>query len=237
MSLLSVVQTACGELGITQPAQVVGSTDVAVQQLLALANRTGERLLARADWSLPIREATFVTVADKRQGDIATICPGFKYPIPNTMWDRSTRWPIGGPISPQEWQWDMAWTTAGPFYRFRIWQGGLWLFPAPPAGETVAFEYATTNWVLAADGITTRAAYEADTDNALVDEQLLIMGLRWRWRAAKGFDYSEEQAEFDGAVREAIARDGGKSTLALDAGSADFDPRMSVIAPPGSWHL
>jgi len=44
MTLLEIVQVACAELGLNQPTQVVGSSDLQVQQLLALVNRDGNNL-------------------------------------------------------------------------------------------------------------------------------------------------------------------------------------------------
>ncbi len=41
MTLLSVVQQAMGEIGLTPPSSVVGNTDVMVTKALALANRSG----------------------------------------------------------------------------------------------------------------------------------------------------------------------------------------------------
>lgn len=56
MTLLEIIQAACGELGLPQPATVIGSTDAQVQQLLALANRDGNELWRVRDWTFLQRE-------------------------------------------------------------------------------------------------------------------------------------------------------------------------------------
>lgn len=46
-TLLQICQAACNELGLPEPASVIGNTDSTVKQLLALANREGKELAAR----------------------------------------------------------------------------------------------------------------------------------------------------------------------------------------------
>lgn len=51
LTLLQIVQTACNELGLPAPTQVVGSTDLQIKQLLALVNRDGIELYQSRDWT------------------------------------------------------------------------------------------------------------------------------------------------------------------------------------------
>jgi hypothetical protein len=51
LTLLQIVQTACHELGLPAPSQVVGSTDLQIIQLLALVNRDGSELYQSRDWT------------------------------------------------------------------------------------------------------------------------------------------------------------------------------------------
>ncbi len=51
MTLLEIVQTACAELGLVQPPVVAGSTDLQIQQLLALTNRDCKNMVRDYDWT------------------------------------------------------------------------------------------------------------------------------------------------------------------------------------------
>lgn len=70
MSLLTLVQDFCSEVGIPQPTSVVGSSDPQIQQILALLNRTG-RTIARAwEWQKLVLEGRLTTVATSTTGDL-----------------------------------------------------------------------------------------------------------------------------------------------------------------------
>lgn len=66
MSLLTIVQNAAQEMGITAPTTVIGNSDTNVVQLLALANRAGLELaedpLAAGYWQQLRKQYTFQTV-------------------------------------------------------------------------------------------------------------------------------------------------------------------------------
>lgn len=113
MSLLSIVRQACAEIGITQPGSVVGSNDPQLIQLLALANREGANLATRYNWQALTKEAAFTTLATEIQGAVTTIAPGFKFVLNDTIWNRSLRRPVYGPLSPQRWQQLKAWVNPG----------------------------------------------------------------------------------------------------------------------------
>lgn len=49
-SLLTLVQRAAREMGISVPATVAGATDTQTQQLFGLANAVGDDLLSRGEW-------------------------------------------------------------------------------------------------------------------------------------------------------------------------------------------
>ena len=56
MNLLQIVQATCGELGLNQPTNVIASSDLQIQQLLALANRDGNELWRVRDWTFLQKE-------------------------------------------------------------------------------------------------------------------------------------------------------------------------------------
>jgi hypothetical protein len=234
MTLLSTIQDVADQIGLPRPSAVISSTDQSVRTLLALANLEGRILLKRHQWSALQKEATFVTLAAQDQGAISTIAPGFDYILNETEWNRSQFRPLGGPLSPQDWQQLKAFSATGPYPMFRIWQGHLYLQPAPAAGLTGAFEYMSLNWCQSSGG-TGQSGWAADTDTGVLDETLMGMGVKWRFLQSKGLGYDEAFRDYEMMVNQAIARDGGRKRFNLAAEAGDYSPLNSVIAPDGNW--
>lgn len=234
MSCLTVIQRACSRIGIAAPIAAVSSTDVKVQQLLALSNEEGEELSASYPWQALRNEATFTTVATESQGLITAIAgAGFRYIINNTIWNRSLRRPVFGPLTPPQWQQLKAQSMQGPFNQFVIRGNAVLFTPAPAAGNSCYFEWMSRAWCASSDGSTSSSFWVADTDVALLDEDIMVMGLIWRWKAAKGLDYAEDFNKYERRKTDAQARDGGKPTLDLNGTDMDIFP--GVIVPAGFW--
>lgn len=235
MTILATIQTFCGRTGLPVPQFVVGSQDTQVTQLLALANELVEDLCDRWSWTVLTKEAVFTTVAGEDQGSIDTIAPdGFQRILQETIFNRSLRLPLFGPLMAAQWQALKALPTTGPFYKYRL-RGGRLLFNPPGiAGQTCAFEYASSHAVLSLSG-SGKPYFTADTDELLLDERLLQAGLRWRWKAEKGLDYSEEFRRYEELANNAAGRDGTKPRIDMGGGGNDFRPGIWV--PSGNWNL
>ncbi len=233
MSLLTLVQSATRRLGLNVPSAVATATDPAVLQLMELASEEGQEMAARTNWSFLTQQATFTTVAAENQGLITSIAPGMKFIINDTIWNRSLRRPVFGPLPPQQWQQMEAMAMQGPWNQWRLMGQTLKFIPAPAAGQTCAFEYVSRNWALAGDGVTGKSSFSADSDTALLDENIMVLGLIWRWRAAKGLEFGADYSKYESKVLDAIGRDGAKPILNM--GDARYDILPGVVVPSGSW--
>lgn len=238
MSLLTIVQGACKRIGIDSPTAVVSSSDTQILQLWNLANEEGEELSTGSsvglshDWQALQKEASFTTLATESQGLMETIAPGFKYIINGTIWDRTRRLPVYGSMDPKDWQNFKAWGVNSPFPKYRVRGGYLLLMPVPAAGDSYYFEYQTENWCTDSTGATLKSAFSADDDVSLLDEQLMIAGLIWRWKSAKGLDYAEDFRKYQTRVYNAIARDLERPTVDLGRSPSEG---TGVVIPIGSW--
>ena len=230
MSLLSIVQDVSGRLSLPQPSAVAGSSDKQVIQLLALANEEGASLARRHPWQALMAQQTFTTVAAPAQP--VALPADFDRFVPNSVFNRSTRRPMTGPITPRQWQWIQAQPVYSSAYlAFRERTGQVLIAPTPPAGETIAYEYLSKAWAKSSGG-TPQTAFLADADTALLDEGLIKLGLRWRFLRAKGLDYAEEMATYERELELAMARDGGSTALAI--APPPVDPNR-INLPDGSF--
>lgn len=220
---LQIVQQAMGEIGMPRPATLSNGADETGQQLLFLLNGLGEKLARLPLWSETRAEWLLVTTT-AADYDLPA---DWLVPLQGTTWDRSGRWPVLGPKTPQEWQTlKSGFGIAAPQYRFRFINGQFSLFPAPAAGLTLVNEYLSANWVygLATPSATTATVGKfritADTDYPLLDDLLLITGLKLAWREAKGLDASKVQEEFEDMLEAAWANSNSAPVLSLSPNPA-----------------
>lgn len=236
MALLGMVQAVARRVGITVPTSVVGNADYQVAQLLELANEEGTELAARTAWPELIREKTFTITLAASQGAInGTVVTDsdFDYIMPDTFWNRTTSMPILGPVDSLNWQTLQAFPVTGPYQQWRLQGKNLYLDPVPTSADTAAFEYKSKFWCESSGG-TGQSAWAADTDVGRLDEELMKLGLRWRWLKLKGLEYSEDFNTYERRVLDSMARTGGKAMKSLD-GSGGLYRQAGVIIPIGSW--
>lgn len=232
MALLQMIQGACDAVGVARPTVVIASTDQNVRTLLALAQIEGRELAERYGWPELLTEAMHTTLAAELQGVMTTIAPGFKCIINGTFWDRTLMQPVTGPLSPQEYQALKARSTTGPYSSYYIRGDSLYAYPAPAAGSTWAFEY-QTGYFCQSSGGTDQTAWAADADVGVLDENLMQLGIVWRFKKKNGFDYSEEYRMYEQKLANAQARVGGKKILDMAGGGY----RTGIYTPEGSWSV
>ena len=284
-TLLQIIQTAQGELGLAQCTTVTGATDQTTIQMYGYANQEIEELRQRHSWTALQREynlvvnppvittgnvalnsatitgipntanllanymmvagssipaaariasvdsPTQITMTMEATGAAAGTALTFSqdtYPEPSdfnsfinrTWWDRTNRWELLGPSSPQLDQWHLSGiVTTGPrrYFRqlgalannYRIWP--------PPAEITnplqLVFEYLSFNAIYVNGGVTTAKNFANDGDIPILSDRAIIMGVKWRFWEQKGFDWTSKRTDYDLYVDRLIARDGGRETL------------------------
>jgi hypothetical protein len=183
-----------------------------------------------------VDSATQITMDMEYTGDDATgmdiTFAQDTYPMPTgfdwfnnrTMWDRTNRWELLGPDSPQMDQWHRSGIVAtgprrhfrkiGPYAdTFRIW---------PQPVEIVeplqlVFEY-LSNAAILVNG--NQAAgfsqyWQNDDDQPLLDDQAVLLGLKWLFWQIKGFNYADMKNDWIDYIDKMIARDGAAPTLPM----------------------
>lgn len=217
-TLLSIITKACGRMGIDAPATVVGNAmDATAAQMLALAIEEGEELVRAGDWSaLTVEGATIALVAGQESYSLPA---DFDRLVGDTTWDRTNRWQTLGPDDPQAARARREGTVPfGPRRALRQVGSSLTVWPVPGAGDAgalIAFDYLSNGYCASAAGVR-QAGWLADTDVPLLRADLMVLGLKWRWRAAEGFEASVLRADYERAVRRALGRDkGGGETINL----------------------
>lgn len=147
------------------------------------------------------------------------------YPLPSdirfyindTWWDRTNRWCLLGPDSPQLDQFHRSGIVAtGPRRHFRTLspfsnQYRIW----PPPTEIVepvqlVFEYVSRNSVsVLGSQVNFAESFANDIDQPLMDARALIMAIKWRFWEQKGLNWTSKRDEYDTFIERLMARDNG----------------------------
>lgn len=240
MTVLTLIQRATNLLSINMPSYVFGNPDEQVRQLQALANQEG-RLLAHSHfWQSLDRVQIFTTVNDEEQD--AGLPDDWDRFIDGTWFNRTTRRPLYGPLSQQEWQYLEAQPAyASPYLNFRLRDDTFWILPVPPAGQIIAYEYITKNWVKAPlmdapTRFSTQDEFTADNQTTYLDERLISYGIVWRFLQAKGLDYAEAMATYGAELERLQGAEKGARVLTLD-GRGRFAIPAGPNLPDGNWSL
>jgi hypothetical protein len=223
VTLLSIVRNASDRLGLTRPSAVAASTDQSVLTLLGLAQEEGKTLAGRHTWQVLQTEHTFPTVNGTESYALPS---GFDQIIKDTVFNRTRRRRMVGDLSPSQWQETQASlvTMVNPAFRIR---GNLFLIsPTPNSAETVAYEYISKNWCQGAAG---QSAWVADTDTGILDEELMTLGIVWRFKATKGLDYAEAMSNYEIEVAKAIFKDGARVTIDTSCTERDRVPHAPTV--------
>jgi hypothetical protein len=178
------------------PTQAVASINPDIQQLVAFAEDAGRELMERANW------VNLDTPGSVTGDGTSTL---FQLPLD---WDRfspsdksprgalvSTKFPLlplFGPINTEDLNMLKALPASTVRPVWRIIGGALEIWPALSAGELVTFNYYSSFWIMNAARTASQASWLADSDFSLINEDTVLKGVIWRWKAAKGLQYAEE---------------------------------------------
>lgn len=213
----SVINDAARDLGLGTVADPFASTDANFQQLVGLLTNLGQSLA---------REHTFrqliVYVTLTKSGGVWTVLSGFTANSPGvddllvppdfvglldqSSWNQSTRLPIGGPLTPQLWEYRKSSPVGSIFAEFRTETNVLRFLPTPLGDYTIVLEYKSRAWVSpAAQGVglgNTLGPNGADApvafgDIVLFDRLLALAGLKLYWKRERGLDTGAAEAEFE----------------------------------------
>lgn len=215
MSLGTICTNALREIGgFEVPSTFGGNSNLTARRCVALVNREGHFLERKKRWTELITTYTFTTVNGTANYDLPS---DFRAFANMSQWDRTNRRPLVGPTAPFVWQWLKGNVASGNTIDrfFRIQGGDIYIHPTPTVtGDTIAYDYYSKNWVTDSDG-DPAATCTSDNDVPRLDEDLITLGLKWRFLQASGMPFDTELAEWKDTLTEISSDDGGKGLISL----------------------
>ena len=142
---------------------------------------------------------------------------------------------VVGPLSPQRWRQLASLSASSSRAAYRLRLGEIYLI-GHVAGHSMTYEYVSNLWALAdGDTVPTLAAFAADTNTHIFDDEVMTLELVWRWKAAKGQPYDEDFRKAEEAIEERIGND--QSASMLDLAPEPITDPLDLSVPEGSWAL
>ena len=232
MSFLTLIQASAKRLGLNNPASAYNSSDVQVVHLVALAQEEGIELARRHPWQSLTKEKTFTcTAAAAQTGALASDFDRF---VDESFYNRTKKRPVFGPISPQDWQFTQAVVASTLLESFRVRGDSVLITPTPNGTDSYAYEYITTQWCQSSGG-TAQSAWASDTDTGVLSEELMTLGVIWRFLRVKGLDFAEAMRTYELQVADKFGRDGGRRRL--NFGTRTTHAARAPFIQEGSWNL
>jgi len=213
MSLLSLVQDAMVLCGFESPSAVYSSSDPTVSQFKTLSQVEGDILSRRYDWRrlkvLDDYTGDGTTTTFSLPTDFDRFVTGFPFFL-----DESPQLPLEMVTDDRMLALKVAQTNpTRPVWR--LFGNSVEFYPAPETTDVIKFEYRSKYWIVEETETTSKARWTADTDVAVIPERLITLGLVWRYKKSKGFEYGEDFRTYELEVTKAGSVDGGRQTIAM----------------------
>jgi hypothetical protein len=205
-TLLEICQDAAAELGLPTPSVIVGASGATERRLLRHAQAAGRHLFRYHDWQALTEEHTFTSTATVAQAD--GLASNYDRMVHNPeVWNRTLHLRYMGPTPQRTWQRLQAGIGAGVIGYWRLLGGEFQIYPAPTAGQTIAFEHVINEWCQSSGG-DGQDKWMADTDTPKFVDDLFTYEIIWRYRHARGFaQYAEDMETSEREKEKAAARD------------------------------
>lgn len=212
MTVLSACQNAAIELIGKKPSTIFSASDTFSLEMQTLANVVARDIAKSHDWQTLI--ATYTITGDGVTSSFPLPDDYDRMLLDTNLYDRvNWAWGYFRIVRLDEWMlmkvrdWGLvnpgAWTMIG---------GNLEFLPAPQDTAQAQFLY-VKNAIVSGDGSEPKKTFTKDSDEFILDEQLLTRGLVWRWREMKRLDASADEANFQKMFGDLSSREAGSKVI------------------------
>ena len=233
MNLKEILNNVLAESSFLEKPSFASSADVDDKQMVAIASRMAYKIFNFYNWSAMRKTWVLEMTEDPDANNDGTPDD----PVPNTVYDLPSDWQTLVP--------DSVWETDGSrrvelpvpenrwfLYKHTVFSDGGTMrarlygktieIHDPEPGESMTMEYITNTPITASDG-TPKQRFTADDDEFILDPEMLITGVQWKWAHAKMMpQVAEWRQDHMTAVNGAIGRDAGGRTIGGQSANSDW---------------
>lgn len=229
MNCLEILTEVCEVENLGTPGAAFSNSSPLIKRMLACMQQD-LRYLASLAWPRTRLKREWVTIASPIQGTTREVFGTDVNPLfPMTMWNASTRLPLEGPLKMADYQMRVNFAGTTPNYAIALFDDKVYVLPTPPAGQNWNFIQQSRNLVRSATG-EVQTKWQADSDTSIIDDEILVLGLQWRWKAALEMPFATHQALWADAVRRHLGEQQQNETISM---TAEEDSRLD--GPKQIW--
>lgn len=213
MSLLTACQDAADAIGLARPTTIISNSNKEARQLLYYAQREIFAERDCYDWQQVIKEGT---VTGDGAANALTLPTDFYRLVSDTTWDRTDNRQAAVGVNSREWAYLQGWDIVTTLNRrARIIDDKMEFYQIVPNLRDVHFEYISKNLIdVAVGGPSEKAEFTADDDVSLIDDDLLTLGIVWRYtKARQQKRWRADREEYDKKLRLLTAFQNAPRTL------------------------
>ena len=205
MTLKEMLNQAMLEVGFAPLSEIFTSTRQEARQLTALANRELNQY-KKDEWEA-LREQHFITQTTATSYPLPA---DYRQFVADTAYDNTRR--VNFPTSSQVWAYYTARNvTSGLRQRMRLADGQI-EFLDPQPGTEVYIEYISDSPVRSATDVPQKK-FSSDDDTLILNDEVFILGIIWRWMKVKGLDWQQNYQEYRRMYNREKATDSGAQTI------------------------
>lgn len=211
MAVSDALRSAASRIMGVKPSVFFSSTNTLENELTELVNDVAQDIARSHDWRVLTKQ--FEMTGTGEAVSFALPSDYSRMPIKTSLTVGDGFANIYTPINDLD-VWASRNTPAG-FIAGGNWimlGGEMHITPAVPLGTKARYFYISSNVARTANGATQKR-FTGDDDVFLLDEDLLTLGLIWRYRHQKRLDYTDDQALFEKRFSEIAGKDKGSHLL------------------------
>ena len=199
-TLYDITREVATMVGLNKPQDPAGSSDANIQQIVSAVNQAAQDMFNLYDWQQLVKKYEVEIKADEpgQREKSFDLPPDFWCFIDQTQWNKDTRLPAIGPISPQMWmQINVRMPMVVLTFLWQIRDDKLWVQSPPTDGQTLTFMYISRGWCKDGDDASLlKNMAEKNEDVVMFDRYLTILLARAKWQSMKGLDASSAMQDF-----------------------------------------
>lgn len=212
-TLLQLCTEAIESLGpFNIPTTIFSNEDPDAAILKWAATQTGRELVRSYSWQALNTAGTITTAS----GTATYALPAdFRRFANNTFYNVTEARGLYGPLSPSSWaELTRGITLSTLNYSFRVAGNNVELSPTPSSVQTVGYDYYSKYYSTDSGG-TAQENWAADTDLPRLDDDLFVLGIRYRFLQRKELPFAEDKADYLDALQQLLFDDTPKAVSNL----------------------
>ena len=197
------------------PATIIGNSNDTARLVFAAIRDGTQYVLWAHDWQRMIQDYTFDTIPTQEAYDLPQGIQQTNI-TPYTLWNRTTRFQLNGPISYNQWQlFKNLLLIPTIIQQWIILENKIKLYPTPTAVQTLNLLFSSDLCIRSALGAQ-QSEWQADDDYSILNEYAIELQASWMYLKQLQRPYDEAKQMADEYLQKLIQQDGSRQVVGVN---------------------